>query len=208
MSLIKSISGNEICDQYARNVASIAAYSGASGNNLFCNQYFNNGLSTLGCGLVTDQNPPRGGNCIVIAGRDHFDGNIHIPQIIGHRYRMQIDIKDKSGQGFPNGHGTSPSPSCGVWYTTQTSGAGYDGFYRDTFVSVKDLGNGWFEETYEFTLTNNKKQSFSPFIQIETSNAYPSGKLQYYISNLRLYDVSAALKITDDGNGNVTMSTI
>lgn len=82
MSLIKSISGNEICDQYARNVASIAAYSGASGNNLFCNQYFNNGLSTLGCGLVTDQNPPRGGNCIVIAGRDHFDGNIHIPQIM------------------------------------------------------------------------------------------------------------------------------
>lgn len=121
---------------------------------------------------------------------------------------MQIDIKDKSGQGFPNGHGTSPSPSCGVWYTTQTSGAGYDGPYRDTFVSVKDPGNGWFEETYEFTLTNNKKQSFSPFIQIKTGNAYPSGKLQYYISNLRLYDVSAALKITDDGNGNVTMSTI
>ena len=70
---------------------------------------------------------------------------------------MQIDIKDKSGQGFPNGHGASPSPSCGVWYTTKTSGAGYDGPYRNTFVSVKDLGNGWFEETYEFTLTNNKK---------------------------------------------------
>lgn len=208
MSLIKSISGNEICDQYARNVASIAAYSGASGNNLFCNQYFNNGLSTLRCSLVTDQNPPRGGNCIVIDRRDHFDHNIHIPQIIGHRYRMQIDIKDKSGQGFPNGHGTLPSPSCGVYYTTQTSGVGYDGPYRNTFVSVTDLGNGWFEETYEFTLTNNKKQAFSPFIQIETSNAYPLGKLQYYISNLRLYDVSAALKITDDGNGNVTMSTI
>lgn len=208
MSLIKSIAGNEICDQYARNVASIAAYSGTYGNNLFCDQYFNNGLSTLGCDLVTDQDPPRGGNCIVIAGRDHYDGDIHIPQMIGHRYRMQIDIKDKSGQGFPNGHGSTPSPSCGVRYTTQTSGDGYDGPYRGTFVSVTDLGNGWFEETYEFTLTNDWKQAFSPFIQIETGGEYPPGKLQYYISNLRLYDVSAALKITDDGNGNVTMSTI
>lgn len=186
-------------------------YSYQEGNNLWSNQWFDPTKALIG--YLNGTVGLRGGNATVVDARDHYNKNVHIPFIVGHSYRMQIDVKDKSGHGFDIDHnsGVFNMPRLGLWFTKQTAGRPYDGPYTG-IPTVKDLGSGWYEYTVEYYNLHIGKtiyQAFSPFIQIETdSNLNPYGYLAYYVSNLRVYDITdevsskkytdAQLKITSD----------
>ncbi len=186
-------------------------YSYQEGNNLWSNQWFDPTKALIGYSNGTVG--LRGGNATVVDARDHFNDNVHIPFVAGHSYRMQMDVKDKSGHGFDINHDSDihTEPRLGFWFTTRTSGNPYDGPYASP-TTVKDLGSGWYEYTVEYyNVWSNRTiyQAFSPFVQIPTSsNLNPPGYLAYYISNLRVYDITeeytsktyadAQLKITSD----------
>lgn len=186
-------------------------YSYQEGNNLWSNQWFDPTKALIGyydgtVGL-------RGGYATVIDNRDHYNRNVHIPFVSGHSYRMQMDVKDKSGHGFNINHDSDihTAPRLGFWFTTQTGGVPYAGPY-DSPHTVKDLGSGWYEYTVEYYNVWSDRtiyQAFSPFVQIETTpNLNPPGYLAYYISNLRVYDITeehtsktytdAQLEVTSD----------
>lgn len=202
-------------------------YSYAEGNNLWSNQW----LDLTKAPIAISGNFPsksdgtkglRGGNAIIVDGRDHYGKNVYIPFAAGHSYRMQMDVKDKSGHGFDVHHnsGEYNMPRLGFWFTKLTSGVPYNGPY-DGKPTVKDLGSGWYEYTFEYyNVNSNAKQfqAFSPFIRIETSdNLNPTGYLAYYVSNLRVYDITdevsskkytdAQLKITSDSITSTVSST-
>ena len=186
-------------------------YSYQEGNNLWSNQWFDPTKALIG--YTNGTVGLRGGTATVVDQRDHFNDNVHIPFVAGHSYRMQMDVKDKSGHGFNINHDSDihTAPRLGFWFTTQTGGAPYDGPY-DGPSTVKDLGSGWYEYTVEYYNVLNDRtiyQAFSPFVQIETSSKLnPPGYLAYYISNLRVYDITeeyasktyadAQLKVTSD----------
>lgn len=193
-------------------------YSYTEGNNLWSNQWFDLTKAPITSGGSFPSKSDgtvglRGGNAIIVDGRDHFCANAYIPFVAGHSYRMQMDVKDKSGHGFNINHDSNihTAPKLGFWFTKQTSGNPYDGPYNSPHT-VKDLGSGWYEYTVEYyNVWSNTTiyQAFSPFVQIETSdNLNPYGYLAYYISNLRVYDITdevsskkytdAQLKITAD----------
>jgi hypothetical protein len=193
-------------------------YSYTEGNNLWSNQWFDLTKAPITSGGSFPSKSDgtvglRGGNAIIVDGRDHFCANAYIPFVAGHSYRMQMDVKDKSGHGFNINHDSNihTAPKLGFWFTKQTSGHQYDGPY-DSPHTVKDLGSGWYEYTVEYyNVYSNTTiyQAFSPFVRIETSdNLNPYGYLAYYISNLRVYDITdevsskkytdAQLKITAD----------
>lgn len=194
-------------------------YSYSVGDNLWSNQWFDPDKAYIS---RTDGTVGlRGGNAIIVDARDHFS-SVQIPIQNGHSYRFQMDVKDKSGNGFDINHnsGVFNMPRLGFWYTKKTSGHAYDGpFAKLPFV--KDLGSGWYEYTVDYIdpfASNTKYQAFSPFIQIETSASLnPSGYLAYYVSNLRVYDITdevsskkytdAQLKITSDSITSTVSST-
>ena len=194
-------------------------YSYSVGDNLWSNQWFDPDKAYIS---RTDGTVGlRGGNAIIVAGRDYFS-SVQIPIQNGHSYRFQMDVKDKSGNGFDINHnsGVFNMPRLGFWYTKQTSGYPYDGPYTK-LPSVKDLGSGWYEYTVDYIdpfASNTEYQAFSPFIQIETSASLnPDGYLAYYVSNLRVYDITdevsskkytdAQLKITSDSITSTVSST-
>ena len=202
-------------------------YSYAEGNNLWSNQWLDLTKAPIAIsGLFPSKSDGtkglRGGNAIIVDGRDHYGRNVYIPFAAGHSYRMQMDVKDKSGHGFDVSHnsGTFNMPRLGFWFTKLTSGVPYKGPY-DGKPTVKDLGSGWYEYTFEYyNVNSNTKQfqAFSPFVQIETSNVLnPTGYLAYYVSNLRVYDITdevsskkytdAQLKITSDSITSTVSST-
>ena len=193
-------------------------YSYQEGNNLWSNQWFDLTKAPISSGGQFPSKSDgttglRGGNAIIVDGRDHYGREVYIPFVAGHSYRMQMDVKDKSGHGFNINHDSDihTAPRLGFWFTKLTSGVPYNGPYN-TLPTVKDLGSGWYEYTVEYyNVNSNMKnfQAFSPFVQIDTSsNLNPDGYLAYYISNLRVYDITdeyasktytdAQLKITSD----------
>lgn len=193
-------------------------YSYQEGNNLWSNQWFDLTKAPIASyGSFPSKSDGtvglRGGNAIIVDERDHYGREVYIPFVAGHSYRMQMDVKDKSGHGFNINHDSDihTEPRLGFWFTKLTSGVPYSGPY-DALPTVKDLGSGWYEYTVEYyNVNSNIKsfQAFSPFVQIETSdNLNPNGYLAYYISNLRVYDITdevsskkytdAQLKITSD----------
>lgn len=193
-------------------------YSYQEGNNLWSNQWFDLTKAPI---AISGQFPSksdgtkglRGGNAIIVDGRDHYGREVYIPFVTGHSYRMQMDVKDKSGHGFNINHDSDihTAPRLGFWFTKLTSGVPYNGPYK-ALPTVKDLGSGWYEYTVEYyNVNSNMKQyqAFSPFVQIETSSDLnPNGYLAYYISNLRVYDITeeytsksytdAQLKVTSE----------
>lgn len=202
-------------------------YSYTEGNNLWSNQWFDLTKAPISSGGHFPSKSDgtvglRGGNAIIVDGRDHYGRNVYIPFVAGHSYRMQMDVKDKSGHGFNINHDSDihTAPRLGFWFTKLTSGVPYNGPY-DKLPTVKNLGDGWYEYTVEYyNVNSNFKtfQAFSPFIQIETSsNLNPDGYLAYYISNLRVYDITdeyasktytdAQLKITSDSITSSVSST-
>lgn len=214
-------------DAIALRATKTDLYSYAEGNNLWSNQWFDLTKAPI---AISGHFPSksdgtkglRGGNAIIIDGRDHYGRNVYIPFAAGHSYRMQMDVKDKSGHGFDVNHnsGTFNMPRLGFWFTMQTSGHTYDGPYNG-IPTVKDLGSGWYEYTFEYydvQINKTSYQAFSPFIQIETSDVLnPTGYLAYYVSNLRVYDITdevsskkytdAQLKITSDSITSTVSST-
>lgn len=192
-------------------------YSYQEGNNLWSNQWFDLTKAPIAIGGHFPSKSDgttglRGGNAIIVDGRDHYGREVYIPFVAGHSYRMQMDVKDKSGHGFNVNHDSDihTAPRLGFWFTKLTSGVPYGPY--NSLPTVKDLGSGWYEYTVEYyNVHSNMKnfQAFSPFVQIETStNLNPNGYLAYYISNLRVYDITdevsskkytdAQLKITSD----------
>lgn len=202
-------------------------YSYQEGNNLWSNQWFDLTKASI---AINGRFPSksdgttglRGGNAIIVDGRDHYGREVYIPFVAGHSYRMQMDVKDKSGHGFNINHDSDihTAPRLGFWFTKLTSGVPYNGPYN-ALPTVKDLGSGWYEYTVEYYNVNSdtkRFQAFSPFIRIETSaNLNPDGYLAYYISNLRVYDITdevsskkytdAQLKITSDSITSSVSST-
>lgn len=202
-------------------------YSYTEGNNLWSNQWFDLTKAPIAISGVFPSKSDgtkglRGGNAIIVDAREHYGKNVYIPFVAGHSYRMQMDVKDKSGHGFDVNHnsGNYNMPRLGFWFTKLTSGVPYNGPY-DYKPTVKDLGSGWYEYTFEYyNVNSNAKQfqAFSPFIQIETSDKLnPTGYLAYYVSNLRVYDITdevsskkytdAQLKITSDSITSSVSST-
>lgn len=202
-------------------------YSYTEGNNLWSNQWFDLTKAPIAINGVFPSKSDgtlglRGGNAIIVDGQNHYGGNVYIPFVAGHSYRMQMDVKDKSGHGFDINHneGNYNLPRLGFWFTKLTSGTPYNGPY-DGKPTVKDLGSGWYEYTFEYYNVNSnvkRFQAFSPFIQIETSSDLnPDGYLAYYVSNLRVYDITdevsskkytdAQLKITSDSITSTVSST-
>lgn len=214
-------------DAIALRATKTDLYSYTEGNNLWSNQWFDLTKAPIAIrGVFPSKSDGtvglRGGNAIIVDSRDHYGGDVRIPFVAGHSYRMQMDVKDKSGHGFDINHnsGNYNMPRLGFWFTKLTSGVPYNGPYDGT-PTVKDLGSGWYEYTFEYyNVNSNAKQfqAFSPFIQIETSNELnPPGYLAYYVSNLRVYDITdevsskkytdAQLKITSDSITSSVSST-
>lgn len=175
-------------------------YSYTEGNNLWSNQWFDLTKAPISSGGTFPSKSDgtvglRGGNAIIVDGRDHYGGNVYIPFVAGHSYRMQMDVRDKTGHGFDINHnnGQYNMPRLGFWFTKLTSGVPYNGPYAGT-PTVKYLGSGWYEYTFEYYNVNSNNtnfQAFSPFVQIETgSDLNPAGYLAYYVSNLRVYDIT------------------
>ena len=175
-------------------------YSYTEGNNLWSNQWFDLTKAPISSGGIFPSKSDgtvglRGGNAIIVDDRNHYGSNVYIPFVAGHSYRMQMDVKDKSGHGFDINHneGEYNMPRLGFWFTKLTSGVPYNGPYAGT-PTVKGLGSGWYEYTFEYYNVNSGTksfQAFSPFVQIETSSDLnPYGYLAYYVSNLRVYDIT------------------
>ena len=184
-------------------------YSYSKGRNLWSNQWFDeDGPLLVDDGIASGVTPPNGGNAILINARDMYDSRTFIPVQPGHTYRFVYDVKDATGNGWEiNG---VRYPKIGFWYTKLTSGDPYDGFY--SYTSYKSLGEGWYEYTIDNAVprSNNTAQAFSPYFQIDQGlpSQKPIGYYGYYISNLRVYDITdevsskkytdAQLKITSD----------
>lgn len=182
-------------------------YSYSKGRNLWSNQWFDKDGSVLRC-AVSNTVPPNGGNAILIDQRDMFDPNVFIPVQPGHTYRFIFDVKDATGNGFVLNN--KLYPLIGFWYTKITSGFPFDGFYSPT--STRQLNSDWYEYTIDNAVprSGNTVQAFSPYFQIGQGLAgeKPNGYYAYYISNLRVYDITdeisskkytdAQLKITSD----------
>lgn len=181
-------------------------YSYSKGRNLWSNQWFDKDGSVLRC-AVSDVVTPNGGNAIRIDRRDMYDPNVFIPVQQGHTYRFIFDVKDATGNGFALNN--KLYPVIGFWYTKITSGNPYDGFYSPT--STRKLNSDWYEYTIDNAVprSGNTVQTFSPYFQIDQGfSAYPMGHFGYYVSNLRVYDITdevsskkytdAQLKITSD----------
>lgn len=194
-------------------------YSYQEGNNLWSNQWFDLTKAPISSGGQFPSKSDgttglRGGNAIIVDGRDHYGREVYIPFVAGHSYRMQMDVKDKSGHGFNINHDSDihTAPRLGFWFTKLTSGVPYNGPYN-ALPTVKDLGSGWYEYTVEYyNVNSNMKnfQAFSPFVQIETSDSNPAGYLAYYISNLRVYDITEehASKTYTDAQLKITSESI
>lgn len=206
-------------DAIALRATKTDLYSYQEGNNLWSNQWFDltkAPISTRGHFPSKSDGTTglRGGNAIIVDGRDHYGREVYIPFVAGHSYRMQMDVKDKSGHGFNINHDSDihTMPRLGFWFTKLTSGVPYKAQYT-TLPTVKDLGSGWYEYTVEYyNVNSNMKnfQAFSPFVQIETSDSNPAGYLAYYISNLRVYDITEehASKTYTDAQLKITSGSI
>lgn len=206
-------------DAIALRATKTDLYSYQEGNNLWSNQWFDLTKAPISSGGHFPSKSDgttglRGGNAIIVDGRDHYGREVYIPFVAGHSYRMQMDVKDKSGHGFNINHDSDihTAPRLGFWFTKLTSGVPYNGPYN-TLPTVKDLGSGWYEYTVEYYNVNSnmkKFQAFSPFVQIETSDSNPDGYLAYYISNLRVYDITEehASKTYTDAQLKITSESI
>lgn len=184
-------------------------YSYSKGRNLWSNQWFDeDGPLLVDDGIASGVTPPNGGNAILINARDMYNSRTFIPVQPGHTYRFVYDVKDATGNGWAIDG--MQYPKIGFWYTKLTSGRPYDGLY--SYTSYKSLGEGWYEYTIDNAVprSNNTVQAFSPYFQIQQGLAglKPIGYYGYYISNLRVYDITdevsskkytdAQLKITSD----------
>lgn len=184
-------------------------YSYSKGRNLWSNQWFDeDGPLLVNDGIASLVTPPNGGNAILINARDMYNSRTFIPVQPGHTYRFVYDVKDATGNGWAIDG--IQYPKIGFWYTKLTSGNPYGEFY--SYTSYKSLGEGWYEYTIDNAVprSNNTVQAFSPYFQIQQGLAgqKPIGYYGYYISNLRVYDITdevsskkytdAQLKITSD----------
>lgn len=206
-------------DAIALRATKTDLYSYQEGNNLWSNQWFDLTKAPIASGGHFPSKSDgttglRGGNAIIVDSRNHYGREVYIPFVAGHSYRMQMDVKDKSGHGFNINHDSDihTAPRLGFWFTKLTSGVPYNGPYGK-LPTVKDLGSGWYEYTVEYyNVNSNMKnfQAFSPFVQIETSDSNPDGYLAYYISNLRVYDITEehASKTYTDAQLKITSESI
>ena len=160
-----------------------------TGGNLWCNQWFDPAKPLIGT-LASGVTPPRGGNAVLINQRDHINNNSPVvPVQTGHSYRYVFDVKDATGNGWTNTAGLQ-NPRASMWYVKRTAGTLYDGPFKG-YTSYKSLGNNWYEYVVDGIVPVADKQGFLVYLQIETDAAHPNGKLGYYISNLRVYDMTA-----------------
>ena len=193
-------------------------YSYSKGRNLWSNQWFDKDGPLIGnAGVASGITPPNGGNAILLNERDMYSSRVFIPVQPGHTYRFIYDVKDATGNGWTI-HGEQ-YPKIGFWYTKLTSGNPFDGFY--SYTSYKSLGETWYEYTIDNAVPRSDKtvQTFSPYFQIQQGihGEMPSGYYGYYVSNLRVYDVTdeiaskkytdAQLKITSDSITSSVSST-
>ena len=196
-------------DAIALKATKTDLYSYSKGRNLLSNKWFDKDGPLIGNrGIASGVTPPNGGNAILLNERDMYSSMVFIPVQPGHTYRFIYDVKDATGKGWViNGE---QYPKIGFWYTKLTSGNPFDGFY--SYTSYKSLGGTWYEYTIDNAVprSDNTVQTFSPYFQIQQGIAgqQPSGYYGYYVSNLRVYDVTdeiisrkytdAQLKITSD----------
>lgn len=193
-------------------------YSYSKGRNLWSNQWFDKDGPLIGkAGVASGVTPPNGGNAILLNERDMYSSRVFIPVQPGHTYRFIYDVKDATGNGWAI-HGEQ-YPKIGFWYTKLTSGNPFDGFY--SYTSYKSLGETWYEYTIDNAVPRSDKtvQTFSPYFQIQQGihGEMPNGYYGYYVSNLRIYDVTdeitskkytdAQLKITSDSITSSVSST-
>ena len=97
-------------------------------------------------------------NPLVCSGRDHRPGN-QVPVEAGKVYRVYVTAKRTAGSRALQG---------GLWYNTNASGYGYDGY--GAFTLQYDYGDGWGRYYRDVTVPAGKNNP-TVFIQIDQSSS-------------------------------------